>query len=113
MHTPAWGSAAAILLLSLGGLLWFTQHSSPEQASFRDSSAVRETPSATPVLLDRMLVADGITTENHVTASDGTLVKQIKRRVQTHERYRDSTKGYLITVSESRDEQVNMPQKGF
>ncbi len=60
-----------------------------------------------------MLVTDGMTVEGTLTAADGSVVNQINRRVQTRERYRDAKKGYLITISETRDEKVYLPKKGF
>ncbi len=68
---------------------------------------------AAPVLIDRMLVTDGITVEGTLAAADGTMMNQVQRRVETRERYRDARKGYLITVSETRNEKVLLPKKGF
>jgi hypothetical protein len=60
-----------------------------------------------------MLVTDGITVEGTLAAADGTMMNQVQRRVETRERYRDARKGYLITVSETRNEKVLLPKKGF
>ena len=68
---------------------------------------------AAPVLIDRMSVTDGMTVEGTLTAADGSIIHEVKRRVQTRERYRDAKKGYLITISETRDEKLYTPKKGF
>jgi hypothetical protein len=60
-----------------------------------------------------MLVTDGVTLEGTMAAADGRVINQVNRRVETRERYRDAKKGYLITISETRDEKVYLPKKGF
>jgi hypothetical protein len=41
------------------------------------------------------------------------MMSQVNRRIQTRERYRDPKSGFLITVSESRDEKVLVPKTRF
>ena len=90
--------------------------SSPDPAPLTVTTSKTSTSTAedaSPVLIDRMLVTDGVTLEGTVAAADGRVINQVHRRVETRERYRDAKKGYLITISETRDEKVYLPKKGF
>ena len=60
-----------------------------------------------------MLLADAVTIKDTLAAADGSMMNQVVRRIQTRERYRDAKHGYLITVSESRDENVLIPKTSF
>ena len=108
--------AAAITIGLISAGLWSPLRNSLTQPLTSGSTPVTA-PAAenetSPVLIDRMLVTDGITVEGTLTAADGRVMNQINRRVQTRERYRDARKGYLITISETRDEKVFTPKKGF
>lgn len=108
--------AAALVIGLVTTAVWITMAKDPQPALMTQSPAkaplVAETDTA-PVLIDRMSVTDGITVEGTLTAADGSVVHEVKRRVQTRERYRDAKKGYLITISETRDEKLYTPKKGF
>lgn len=106
-------SAAALLFLGMGLSL---RHptlpvSTPPIAA--TAGAMDEMSPAPPVFVDRLLVTDGAMLENTLASADGTVVKELKRRVHSHERYRDARRGYLITISETRDEKLYLPKNGF
>jgi hypothetical protein len=109
--TARWAAAAAIVIAAISALS-LSQSESPKLVA-----TPTETPAAeadgSPIFIDRMLVTDGITVEGTMTAADGRVINQVNRRVETRERYRDAKKGYLITISETRDEKVYLPKKGF
>lgn len=108
--------AAAMAIASVSIATWTLPGRSAQKsmASSKQSSQLASTDAETaPILIDRMLVTDGMTVEGTLTAADGSVMNQINRRVQTRERYRDAKKGYLITISETRDEKVYLPKKGF
>lgn len=115
LRTPL-SIAAALAIVSVSIAVW-TSSGIRERQSIVASAPVPRTATADgetqPILIDRMLVTDGMTVEGTLTAADGSVVNQINRRVQTRERYRDAKKGYLITISETRDEKVYLPKKGF
>jgi hypothetical protein len=102
-------AAVAIAALALMGIAYFP---TPDAITTALPTPVVEKENS-PVLIDRMELTDGMTVEGTLTAADGTIMNQVKRRVETHERYRDTQKGYLITVSETRDEKVLLPKRGF
>jgi hypothetical protein len=108
-------AAAAIAALAIGVSYLLPDRDAPVVAT----SAPKEEPvllaenEHSPVLIDRMQLTDGMTVEGTLSAADGTLMNQIKRRVETRERYRDARNGYLITISETRDEKVLLPKRGF
>lgn len=113
--------AAAVAIASVSIASWSSSLGPSEKTAAvkSDSAASPPMPSATVdgetshVLIDRMLVTDGMTLEGTLTSADGSVMNQVNRRVQTRERYRDAKKGYLITISETRDEKVYLPKKGF
>lgn len=102
-------AAVAIIALTLVGISFSP---TPQTSIAATPEPAAETQNS-PVLIDRMLLTDGMTVEGTLTAADGTVMNQLKRRVETRERYRDTQKGYLITVSETRDEKVLLPKRGF
>lgn len=108
-----WAAAAAIVIGAISALAV----SQPDAEKVVAATAEQPTPlaeaDASPILIDRMLLTDGITLEGTMTAADGRVINQVNRRVETRERYRDAKKGYLITISETRDEKVYLPKKGF
>lgn len=110
-------AAAAIAIGALTALTWQLSQQDPTttvvDATAHKPPVITPEPGESPVLIDRMQVTDGMTLEGTLTVADGSMVHQVKRRVQTQERYRDAKHGYLITVSETRNEQVYMPKKGF
>ncbi len=112
---PWYAAAAAVVMAGLTALnlpqAEQTLTITPDTAN-PQPTMVADAKSA-PVLIDRMLVTDGITVEGTLAAADGTMMNQVQRRVETRERYRDARKGYLITVSETRNEKVLLPKKGF
>jgi len=65
------------------------------------------------ILIDRMLVTDEAAQDQFISARDGSMLRQINRNVLTRERYRTGKSGYLITISESRAEQVLVPKNSF
>jgi hypothetical protein len=106
-------SAAALLIFGMG---WSLRPptlpvSTPPIAA--TAGVMDEMSPAPPVFVDRLLVTDGAMVENTLASEDGTVVKELKRRVHTHERYRDARRGYLITISETRDEKLYLPKNGF
>ncbi|MFM2170373.1 MAG: hypothetical protein RI957_602 [Verrucomicrobiota bacterium] len=108
--------AAALAIATVSIAVWTSLASSDPQALATNvpiPQAAAIDGETSPVLIDRMLVTDGMTVEGTLTAADGSVMNQINRRVQTRERYRDTKKGYLITISETRDEKVYLPKKGF
>lgn len=109
--------AAAVAIVAVSIALWSSSFGSSDRIAAVTSNPVAPTTNTdgetTPVLIDRMLVTDGMTVEGTLTAADGSVMNQVNRRVQTRERYRDAKKGYLITISETRDEKVYLPKKGF
>ena len=109
--------AAAIAIGTITTVAWQLSHQEPTEliveAPTKKSTVPTQESGESPVLIDRMLVTDGMTVEGTLTAADGTMIHQVKRRVETRERYRDAKHGYLITVSETRDEKVYLPKKGF
>lgn len=109
-----WSAAAAIVIGAISALALSQPESETMAASAPTEVPAHTTESDTlPILIDRMLVTDGITVEGTMTAADGRVINQVNRRVETRERYRDAKKGYLITISETRDEKVYLPKKGF
>jgi hypothetical protein len=60
-----------------------------------------------------MLVTDEAAQDQFISARDGSMLRQINRNVLTRERYRTGKSGYLITISESRAEQVLVPKNSF
>ena len=106
-------SAAAALLVGIG-TAFFTLLPDDEP-----SQVVTQPPVAAivavnqPVLIDRMQVSDSGIYEGTLSAKDGSMLSQVNRRIQTRERYRDPKSGFLITVSESRDEKVLVPKTRF
>lgn len=113
-----WSAAAAI---AIGSVLAYVSTLSPAGSGMAkispdldsDDLSVVSSMDATPVLLDRVQLTDPLADEGTLTASDGSMLQQWKRRVQTRERYRDAQTGYLITISESRDEKVLVPKTSF
>ncbi len=113
-----WSAAAAI---AIGSILACVSTLSPAGSGMAkispdldsDDLSVVSSMDATPVLLDRVQLTDPLADEGTLTASDGSMLQQWKRRVQTRERYRDAQTGYLITISESRDEKVLVPKTSF
>lgn len=109
--------AAAVAIAAVSVASWSASHGASDKIAAVTAGPVTPTPSGesetSPVLIDRMLVTDGMTVEGTLTAADGSVMNQVNRRVQTRERYRDAKKGYLITISETRDEKVYLPKKGF
>ena len=113
-----WSAAAAI---AIGSVLAYVSTLSPAGSGMAkispdldsDDLSVVSSVDATPVLLDRVQLTDPLADEGTLTASDGSMLQQWKRRVQTRERYRDAQTGYLITISESRDEKVLVPKTSF
>lgn len=116
-HQPrTWRFVTAVAALLIFGMGWSLRQpllpvNTPLMAA--TAGASDEMSPAPPVFVDRLLVTDGALVEHTVTGSDGTVVRQIKRRVHSHERYRDAHRGYLITISETRDERLYLPQNGF
>jgi hypothetical protein len=106
-------AAAAVLLLGLRLSPSSSPVSSPAPPLAALAGSSQEISPAPAVLIDRMLVTGDPTIVHTVTESDGSIIKQIHRRVQSHERFRDSRKGYLITVSETRDEKLYLPKNSF
>jgi len=112
-----WSAAAAIAVGSVFAYV-STLSTTPELAkispalSSDDLSAISSVET-TPVFLDRVQLTDPLADEGTLTAADGSMLQQWKRRVQTRERYRDAQTGYLITISESRDEKVLVPKTSF
>ena len=108
-------AALAIALVSIAS--WFSSLERSSENGVIAQEPVAESPGAesdaSPVLIDRMQLTDGMTIEGTLAAADGSVINQVNRRVQTRERYRDEKKGYLITISETRDEKVYLPKKGF
>jgi len=84
----------------------------PSDLNSDDLSVVSSVDTA-PVFLDRVQLTDALADEGTLTSADGSMLQQWKRRVQTRERYRDANTGYLITISESRDEKVLVPKTSF
>ena len=78
-----------------------------------DDLSVVSSVDTAPVFLDRVQLTDALADEGTLTSADGSMLQQWKRRVQTRERYRDANTGYLITISESRDEKVLVPKTSF
>jgi hypothetical protein len=109
--TARWAAAAAIVIAAISALS-LSQSESPKLAATPTETPAAESDGS-PILIDRMLVTDGIRVEGTMTAADGRVINQVNRRVETRERYRDAKKGYLITISETRDEKVYLPKKGF
>jgi hypothetical protein len=109
--------AAAVAIAAVSVASWSPSLGPSDKIAAVTSNSAAPTPNAegetSPVLIDRMLVTDGMTVEGTLTAADGSVINQVNRRVQTRERYRDAKKGYLITISETRDEKVYLPKKGF
>lgn len=109
--------AAAVAIAAVSIASWSASRGPSDKIAAVTRDAATPTPNAdgetSPVLIDRMLVTDGMTVEGTLTAADGSVMNQVNRRVQTRERYRDAKKGYLITISETRDEKVYLPKKGF
>jgi hypothetical protein len=110
-----WAAAAALVIGAISALVV----SQPQTQKLVTTPTDREKPvpaaesDGSPILIDRMLLTDGITVEGTMAAADGRVINQVNRRVETRERYRDAKKGYLITISETRDEKVYLPKKGF
>lgn len=73
----------------------------------------QEQSSPEAILIDRMLVTDEAANDQFIAARDGSMLRQINRNVLTRERYRTGKSGYLITISESRAEQVLVPKNSF
>jgi hypothetical protein len=107
-----WGAAAAVALIA--GLSFF-RLATPLATPL--ATAPIPTPAAAavnlPIFIDRMLLTDAVSIEDTVAAADGSMMNQVVRRIHTRERYRDAQHGYLITVSESRDENVLIPKTSF
>lgn len=108
-------SAAAALLIGAMASLWQMPTASSVVV---DTPALPQTISASvaevsPVLIDRMEVTDSMVVEGTVASADGSVMNRVKRRVETRERYRDQKKGYLITISESRDVKELVPKTSF
>ena len=106
-----WGAAAAVALGS--GLSFFLPDSPLSTPLASITSIPSSAGSNTPIFIDRMLLADAVTIKDTLAAADGSMMNQVVRRIQTRERYRDAKHGYLITVSESRDENVLIPKTSF
>lgn len=109
---PLRQAAAAAVAIAALALMGIAYSPTPDAITTALPTPVVEKENS-PVLIDRMELTDGMTVEGTLTAADGTIMNQVKRRVETHERYRDTQKGYLITVSETRDEKVLLPKRGF
>lgn len=117
-----WAAAAAVVIGSFFAYLAspsFTSgpatlsQASSSIPSAQDNVILASNDAASPVLLDRVQLTDSLADEGTLTAADGSMLHQWKRRVQTRERYRDAQTGYLITISESRDEKVLVPKTSF
>lgn len=111
-HKFTW-SAAAALLIGIGTALFLM----PPDANQSQVMTMQPVPAGAvvnqPVLIDRMQVSDSGIYEGTLSAEDGSMMSQVNRRIQTRERYRDPKSGFLITVSESRDEKVLVPKTRF
>lgn len=112
-----WRGAAAAVAIGAVSLGIWQSFSQPKNSLVVEPTIPLNSPpteaTTSPVLIDRMRVTDGVTVEGTLSAADGSMIQEVKRRVETRERYRDEKKGYLITISETRDEKVYMPKKGF
>jgi hypothetical protein len=108
--------AVAALLVATSPLwiAWKPKINTPSQFALAPAPASSQAQNKRDaVLIDRMLVTDEADDDQFITASDGSILKQINRKVLTRERYRTEKHGYLITISESRAEQVLVPKKRF
>ena len=110
-------SAAAAVLIGIGTALYLL----PSDKQQSQVVSLPNTPEVMPaivainqpVLIDRMQVSDSGIYQGTLSAEDGSMMSQVNRRIQTRERYRDPKSGFLITVSESRDEKVLVPKTRF
>ena len=107
-----WSAAAALLI---GASVSLFAPSQPQSSVVAETSlpAGQVVEVASPVLIDRMEVTDSMVVEGTVASADGSVMNRVKRRVETRERYRDQKKGYLITISESRDVKELVPKTSF
>jgi hypothetical protein len=113
-----WPAAAAIAIGSVLAYIYTLSPATPEMAKISsdlnsDDLSVVSSVDTAPVFLDRVQLTDALADEGTLTSADGSMLQQWKRRVQTRERYRDANTGYLITISESRDEKVLVPKTSF
>jgi|GEM_PF-1956599 len=113
-----WPAAAAIAIGSVLAYVSTLSPATPEMAKIpsdlnSDDLSVVSSVDTAPVFLDRVQLTDALADEGTLTSADGSMLQQWKRRVQTRERYRDANTGYLITISESRDEKVLVPKTSF
>lgn len=74
---------------------------------------IAQATAAETVLLERLSVTDHEDSPRVVRNSDGSVVEEINRKILTRERYRAGKNGYLITISESREEKVLIPKSSF
>lgn len=105
--------AAALILAAIP--TWITWRA-PLQFDSADTAIkapVVTNQNSEAVLIDRMLVTDHLGADQIYTKRDGSMIKQINRNVITRERYRTGKNGYLITISESREEKVLIPKNRF
>ena len=108
-------AAAAMTIGAITAMAWTWLPQTQSSLALLQDHATPSEPEkdVSPILIDRVFVTDNVALEGTLTASDGSVVHQLNRRIQTRERYRDAQKGYLITVSETRDEKIYTPKKGF
>jgi len=116
-HPPSsknarWIRAAAAAVV-LGAGLSFLRPATPLSSPLATAPISAASGTNAPIFIDRMLLTDAVTIEDTLAAADGSMMNQVVRRIQTRERYRDAKHGYLITVSESRDENVLIPKTSF
>ena len=106
-------SAAAALLIGIGTALFLLPPNANQSQVVTLPPAAANVAVNQPVLIDRMQVRDSGIYEGTLSSQDGSMMSQVNRRIQTRERYRDPKSGFLITVSESRDEKVLVPKTRF
>jgi hypothetical protein len=108
-------AAAAVAIGAIGTMAWSWLPQTESSVALHQDLPFTSEPDTdvSPILIDRVFVSDDVALEGTLTAADGSIVHQVNRRIQTRERYRDTKKGYLITVSETRDEKIFTPKKGF
>jgi hypothetical protein len=111
-HKITWSAAAAVLM-GIGTALFLQQPDASQSQVVTMPLPANVVAVNQPVLIDRVQVSDSGIYEGTLSTKDGSMMSQVNRRIQTRERYRDPKSGYLITISESRDEKVLVPKTRF
>ncbi len=111
-HKITWSAAAAVLM-GIGTALFLQQPNASKSQVVTMPLPANFFAVNQPVLIDRVQVSDSGIYEGTLSTKDGSMMSQVNRRIQTRERYRDPKSGYLITISESRDEKVLVPKTRF